>query len=108
MKRKRYSEDQIIRILKEAEGGMPVAEVGRKYGVSEQTIYRWKSKYGGLEVNELKRLNGVAPFQWTVSRLSFSTRDSRRCGNCGSRVTASKRLWESRSDFHGLVSFHNS
>ena len=53
-------------------------------------------------------INGLAPFQWTVSRLSFSTRDSRRCGNCGSRVAASKRLWESRSDFHGLVSFHNS
>ena len=52
--------------------------------------------------------HGLAPFQWTVSRLSFSTRDSRRCGNCGSRVAASKRLWESRSDFHGLVSFHNS
>ena len=54
------------------------------------------------------RLFGLAPFQWTVSRLSFSTRDSGRCGNCGSRVAASKRLWESRSDFHGLVSFHNS
>ena len=53
-------------------------------------------------------LNGLAPFQWTVSRLSFATRDSGRCGNCGSRVAASKRLWESRSDFHGLVSFHNS
>ena len=50
---------------------------------------------------------GLAPFQWTVSRLSFSTSHSRRCGNCGSRVAASKRLWESRSDFQGLVSFHN-
>ena len=56
MKRKRYSEDQIIQILKEAERGLPVAELGRKYGVSEQTVYRWKSKYGGLEVSELKRL----------------------------------------------------
>ena len=56
MKRKRYSEDQIIQILKEAEGGLPVVELGRKYGVSEQTVYRWKSKYGGLEVSELKRL----------------------------------------------------
>ena len=41
------------------EGGMPAAEVGRKYGVSPQTVYRWKSKYGGLEVNELKRLKQV-------------------------------------------------
>ena len=56
MKRKRYSEEQIIKILKEVKGGLPVEEVGRKYGVSEQTVYRWKSKYGGLEINELKRL----------------------------------------------------
>jgi len=56
VKRKRYSEEQIIRILKEVEGGLPVEEVGRKYGVAEQTVYRWKSKYGGLEINELKRL----------------------------------------------------
>ena len=40
MKRKRYSEERIIKILKEAEGGLPVEEVGRKYGVSEQTVYR--------------------------------------------------------------------
>ena len=51
---------------------------------------------------------GVAPVWWTVLSLSFSTSRSRRCGNCGSRVAASKRRWESRSDFHGLVSFHNS
>ncbi len=44
MKRKWYREDQIIRILKEAEGGMLAAEVGRKYGLCEQTVYRWKSK----------------------------------------------------------------
>ena len=56
MKRKRYSEEQIIKILKEVEEGLPVEEVGRKYGVAEQTVYRWKSKYGGLEINELKRL----------------------------------------------------
>jgi putative transposase len=52
----RYSEEQIIRILKEVEGGTSVAEVCRKYGVSEQTVYRWRSKYGGLETSELQRL----------------------------------------------------
>lgn len=52
----RYSEEQIIRILKEVEGGTSVAEVCRKYGVSEQTVYRWRSKYGGLEPSELQRL----------------------------------------------------
>ena len=52
----RYSEEQIIRILKDVEGGTSVAEVCRKYGVSEQTAYRWRNKYGGLETSELQRL----------------------------------------------------
>lgn len=52
----RYNEEQIIRILKEVEGGTSVAAVCRKYGVSEQTVYRWRSKYGGLETSELQRL----------------------------------------------------
>ena len=52
----RYSEEQIIRILKEVETGTSVAEVCRKYGVSEQTVYRWRSKYGGLDTSELQRL----------------------------------------------------
>jgi putative transposase len=52
----RYSEEQIIRILKEVETGTSVSEVCRKYGVAEQTVYRWRSKYGGLETSELQRL----------------------------------------------------
>ena len=52
----RYKEEQIIRILKEVESGTTVAEVCRKYGVSEQTVYRWRSKYEGLESSELQRL----------------------------------------------------
>lgn len=52
----RYKEEQIIRILKEIESGCSVAEVCRKYGVAEQTVYRWRSKYGGLETSELQRL----------------------------------------------------
>ena len=52
----RYSEEQIIRILKEVESGTAVAEICRKYGVAEQTIYRWRSKYAGLETSELQRL----------------------------------------------------
>src|SRR5687767_12879193 len=52
----RYNEEQIIRILKEVETGSPVAEVCRKYGVSEQTVYRWRSRYGGLDTSELQRL----------------------------------------------------
>jgi putative transposase len=52
----RYKEEQIIRILKEVEGGASVADVCRKYGVSEQTVYRWRSKYDGLDTSELQRL----------------------------------------------------
>jgi putative transposase len=56
MKRKRYSEEQIIRILKEVETGNPVAEVCRKHGVCEQSVYRWRTKYGGMDGAELRRL----------------------------------------------------
>lgn len=56
MKQKRYTEEQIIRILKEHEAGAKVADLIREYGMSEQSFYRWKSKFGGMEVSEAKRL----------------------------------------------------
>lgn len=56
MQKTRHTEEQIIGILKQAAAGMKVADVIRKHGISEQTYYRWKSKYGGMEVNEAKRL----------------------------------------------------
>jgi len=56
MKKKRYSELQIVKILKEAESGVPVAELSRSYGFSQSAYYKWKAKYGGLEVSQLKRL----------------------------------------------------
>jgi putative transposase len=56
MKRNRYTEEQISFALKQAELGTPVEEVCRKLGVSEQTFYRWKTKYGGLMPSEMKRL----------------------------------------------------
>ena len=56
MKRKRYTEEQIIKILKLGEAGQKVNDICREYGIAEQTYYRWKSKYGGMDVNEAKRL----------------------------------------------------
>lgn len=56
MKRKQFSEEQIIGILKEAEAGAVVTELCRRHGLSSATFYAWKAKYGGLEVSEAKRL----------------------------------------------------
>ena len=56
MKKKRFSVEQIVAVLKQAEVGVPVAEVIRKVGISEQTFYRWKKQYGGLGVQEIRRL----------------------------------------------------
>ncbi len=56
MKGKRYSEEQIIRILREVEAGKPMAQVCREHGVSEQSVYRWRTKYGGMDVPDLRRL----------------------------------------------------
>ncbi len=59
MKTKRYSTEQIISILKEGEAGMPVKDLCRKYGISDATIYNWKSKYGNLSVSEAQRLKDL-------------------------------------------------
>ena len=56
MKKARYSESQIIKVLKEVEGGRTVKAVCREYGIAGATYYTWKSKYGGMEVADLKRL----------------------------------------------------
>ena len=59
MKRIRFSDEQIIAIVKEQEAGMATAEVCRRHGISGATFYKWKAKYGGLEVSEAKRLRSL-------------------------------------------------
>jgi len=69
MKRKRYTEEQIISILKEQEAGASVPDLARRHGIAENTIYRWKSKYGGLEVSEAKRLRALEQENAKLKRL---------------------------------------
>lgn len=69
MKRKRYTEEQIIAVLKEHEAGARVEELARRHGVAENTIYRWKSKFGGMEVNEAKRLRELEAENQKLKRL---------------------------------------
>jgi len=59
MKRSRFTEEQIISILREQEAGVPVADLCRKHGLSSPTFYKWKSEYGGLDVSEARRLKAL-------------------------------------------------
>ncbi len=73
MKRKRYTEEQIITILKEHEAGMPANDVIRKHGIANGTFYRWKSKFGGMEVSEAKRLRELEAENAKLKKLLAET-----------------------------------
>ena len=109
MKRTRFTEDQIIGVLKEAEAGAKTADLSRRHGVSEATIYKWKSKYGGLEVSEARRLKALESENAKLKRLladamldqaalkdllAKSSAARRQSGSCGSSPGPS---WDERA-----------
>jgi putative transposase len=69
MKRRRFTEEQIIGILKEQEAGVSVAKLCRKQGMSDASFYKWKARYGGLEVSEAKRLKALEDENTRLTRL---------------------------------------
>ena len=69
MKTRRYTEAQVFRILKEVESGIPVVNAAREHGVSPATIHRWKSKYGGMTLSELKRLKALEEENARLKRI---------------------------------------
>ena len=73
MKRKRFTDEQIIGILKEHEAGVAVADLARKHGFSENTLYNWKSKFGGMEVSDAKRLRELEGENAKLKKLLAET-----------------------------------
>jgi putative transposase len=69
MKKSRFSEEQIVAVLQEWDAGAKMADLVRRHGVTEQTLYRWKKKYGGLQVSEAKRLKTLEEENRQLKRL---------------------------------------
>lgn len=69
MRKSRFTEEQIVQVLQEWDAGAKLAELVRRHGVTEQTLYRWKKKYGGLQVSEAKRLKALEEENRQLKRL---------------------------------------
>jgi putative transposase len=113
MQMKRFSEEQIIPILKQAEPGLPLPELLRKYRISAGTHYRWKSKFGGLEESDAKRLNAGPRFRGAMQQLVLRTRGKRsyprglRQPVCSSPRTQRRTCWKGAVEYR-VLHFGNS
>lgn len=69
MKRSRFTQEQVIGILREAEAGAQIRELSRRYGITEQTFYRWRNKYGGMDLSEARRLSQLEDENRRLKRI---------------------------------------
>jgi len=93
MKRNRFTDEQIIGILKEHEAGTPVSELCRKHGVSDASIYKWKAKFGGMEVSEAKRLKTLEDENTKLKRLLADA----MLDNAALKDLLGKKVWSAPS-----------
>ena len=105
MRKSRFSETQIIAILKEADSGMPVKEVCRKHGISDATYYKWKSKYGGLDASELKRIKELDCLLDVCSAMHYVKKASDLWGLCECEGNPGKYVCDCKGfKGHGICS----
>lgn len=69
MKRKRFTEEQIIAVLKQAESGVPTADLCRQQGINKNTLYNWRKKFGGMEINDAKKMRQIEDENRRLKRL---------------------------------------